>query len=166
MFRQALLRAMNHQKNNTIVTKGKNAMIVKTRDFGDIEINEKDIISFKEKIFGFEDYSDFVMLFDDEVGNSFGWLQSVEEPEVCFLVANPDILNVKYTPSVSDQTVEALGGEYNEVWLVMTAGECLENSTVNMKSPVVINSSNGFAAQVILEEDYEIRYSVFGKEIA
>ena len=141
-------------------------MNVLTRDFGEIEANEKDIISFKEKIFGFEDYSDFVMLFDEEVGNSFGWLQSVEEPEVCFLVANPDLLSVEYTPSVSDQTVKALGGEFNEVWLVMTAGECLENSTVNMKSPVIINSANGFAAQVILEEDYEIRHRIFGKEIA
>jgi len=141
-------------------------MNVKTRDFGEIEIDEKDIISFKEKIFGFEDYSDFVMLFDDEVGNSFGWLQSVEEAEVCFLVANPCVLDVEYSPSVTDQTIKALGGEFNEVWLVMTAGECLENSTVNMKSPVVINSTNGFAAQVILEEDYEIRHKVFGKEIA
>lgn len=141
-------------------------MNIKTRDFGEIEVNEKDIISFKEKIFGFEDYNDFVMLFDDEVGNSFGWLQSVEEAEVCFLVANPTVLDVEYVPVVTQQTLKALDGEFNEVWLVMTAGECLENSTVNMKSPVVINSTNGFAAQVILEDDYEIRYRIFGKEIA
>lgn len=141
-------------------------MKVNTRDFGEILVDEKDIISFKEKIFGFEDYSDFVMLFDDEVGNSFGWLQSVEEPEVCFLVANPDILEVEYKPLVNPQTLKAIEGEANEIWLVMTAGESLENSTVNMKSPVVINSNNGFAAQVILEEDYEIRYRIFGKEIA
>lgn len=141
-------------------------MNVKTRDFGEISVEQKDIISFKEKIFGFEDYTDFVMLFDDEVGNSFGWLQSVEESEVCFLVANPKILDMPYSPKISEQTAKALQGDADEVWLVMTAGECLENSTVNMKSPVVINSQNGFASQIILEEDYEIRHRAFGKEIA
>lgn len=141
-------------------------MYVKTRDFGEISVSEKDVISFKESIFGFEGYTDFVMLFDEEVGNSFGWLQSVEEPEVCFLMANPDILDVEYKPNVPDATVKALQGDADEVWLVMTAGESLENSTVNMKSPVVINSKNGFAAQIILEEDYEIRHRAFGKESA
>lgn len=141
-------------------------MKITTRDFGEILINENDIITFKEKIFGFEEYNDFVMLFDDEVGNSFGWLQSVEDAQVCFLVASPEILGTEYKPTISPQTLEAIEGEANEVWLVMTAGENLENSTVNMKSPVVINSNNGYAAQVILEENFEIRHRIFGKEIA
>lgn len=141
-------------------------MNVKTRDFGEISVEEKDIIRFRERIFGFEDYSDFVMLFDEEVGSSFGWLQSVEEPEICFLVANPTVLDVCYKPQISQATEKAIGGAADEVWLVMTAGESLENATVNMKSPVVINSLNGCAAQIILEEDYDIRYRIFGKEIA
>ena len=40
-------------------------MKITTRDFGEIEAVEKDIIRFKENIFGFEDYEDFIMLFDE-----------------------------------------------------------------------------------------------------
>lgn len=141
-------------------------MIITTRDFGEIEISEKDVITFVDKIFGFEEYTSYVMLFDDEVGTSFGWLQSVDEPEICFLVANPGILSCEYKPSIPQSVKKGLEGDVSEIWLVMTAGGSLENSTVNMKSPIVINNANGFASQIIVEEDYEIRHRVFGKEIA
>ena len=33
-------------------------MKILTRDFGEVEINEEDIFTFDEKIFGFEEYTD------------------------------------------------------------------------------------------------------------
>ncbi len=60
-------------------------MQIETRDFGRAEINEKDIITFVKPILGFEEYTRFVMLIDDEI-TGFAWLQSVEEKELCFII--------------------------------------------------------------------------------
>ena len=38
-------------------------MKIKTRDYGEIDINEDDILTFVEPIFGFEEYKKFVFLF-------------------------------------------------------------------------------------------------------
>lgn len=141
-------------------------MKITTRDFGEIEAVEKDIIRFKESIFGFEGYEDFIMLFDEEVGNSFGWLQSVQDPQVCFLTANPALLDFEYKPDVPSDVLKKIGGTADEVWLIMVAAENMENSTVNLKSPIVINSATGEAAQVILEDEFPVKHRIFGKESA
>ena len=43
-------------------------------------------------------------------------------------------------------------------------GETFRQSTVNMKSPVIINHKTNLAMQVILDQDYPIRMPVFGPE--
>ena len=52
-------------------------MIIKTRDFGEIEIDEKEIVTFKCPILGFDDFKEFIVLIDESIGENFAWLQSV-----------------------------------------------------------------------------------------
>ena len=46
-----------------------------TRDFGEVEISEDDVITFIEPIFGFKDYSRFAVLTEESIGLDFAWLQ-------------------------------------------------------------------------------------------
>lgn len=39
-------------------------MKINTRDFGEVEITKDDIIKFEEKIYGFEEYIDFIINLD------------------------------------------------------------------------------------------------------
>lgn len=141
-------------------------MEILTRDFGKVEITENDIISFEEKIFGFEEYSDFIIIYDDNFNGEFAWLQSVEEPELCFIMANSALTIRSYISKPPKETEKIIGKGTYEYWLIMVVKEDLKESTVNLKSPVIINTDNRKAMQVILEENYPIRYRIFdgGKE--
>lgn len=141
-------------------------MEISTRDFGKIEISENDIIRFEEKIFGFEEYSDYIIIYDDEFNGEYAWLQSVEEPGLCFIIANSALITDGYAPKCPKGTEEIIGSGNYEYWLIMVVKENIEESTVNLKSPVIINIDNRKAMQVILEENYPIRHMLFksGKE--
>lgn len=139
-------------------------MLVKTRDFGEIEIAPADIITFAEPIFGFEAYRKFFLLQQEELGPHFSWLQSAEEPMVCFVLADPHDVAAEYRVQLPRDAVEKLGeGEY--LYRVLTViRDPYYESTVNLKSPIVINPKQGRALQVILEEPYPIRHPLVQKK--
>lgn len=140
-------------------------MKINTRDFGCVEADEKDIITFVKPILGFEDYRHFIMLYDDEIGSGFAWLQSVEEQQLCFVMANPALLGKEYAPRIPEDCLEALGGEVTEKWLMSVIGSDISAATVNLKSPVVFNMNKFVGAQVVCEDDLPIKYGLFsGKE--
>ena len=47
------------------------------------------------------------------------------------------------------------------MWLVMVVADNFGESTVNLKSPIIVNLDERRAAQMIAEEDYTIRYRLF-----
>ena len=149
-------------------------MDILTRDFGSISINPHDIIEFVQPIFGFDDYTKYVILCDEEIGSHFAWLQSVEDPELCFLLADPNLVHPSYAASLPPETHKALGdgtpgdgtpgeSEGYEYWAMMVVPENFSEATVNLKSPVIINTQTHQAAQVILDLDYPIRCPLTGK---
>lgn len=141
-------------------------MKILTRDFGEVDITENDIIRFEQKIFGFEEYSDYIILYDDDFNGEYAWLQSTEEPGLCFIIANSSLTVDNYQPDCQKEAEKIIGKGNYEYWLMMVVKENLKESTVNLKSPVVINADNHKAMQIILEENYPLRYQLFnnGKE--
>lgn len=132
-------------------------MTISTRDFGPVEVAETDLVTFVEPIFGFEGYRKFVFLRQPEFDPHFIWLQSVDEPMVCFVLANPHDILPDYQANLNPAVKEALGeGEY-VYWALTVLRDPYYDSTVNLKSPVVVNCTAGRAMQVILEEPYSIR---------
>lgn len=142
-------------------------MEILTRDFGKIEISENDIINFEEKIFGFEEYSGkYIIIYDDDFNGEYAWLQSTNEPDLCFIIANSALLSDNYMPKCPKEVEKTIGSGNYEYWLIMVIKEDIKESTVNLKSPIIINIDNRKAMQVILEENYPIRHKIFesGKE--
>lgn len=136
-------------------------MTIETRDFGSIEISEEGILTFRLPILGFEKEEQFVILYDDEVGDSLAWLQSVNSRDVCFIIIDPSLLLEAYAPAITPAVLETLGSGSAQQDIVF---RCLVvipkqagDATVNLKSPLVINPAKKLAAQVILDEDYPIR---------
>ena len=135
-------------------------MQVETRDFGLAEIDEKDVVTFVKPILGFEEYSQFVMIMDQDI-QGFAWLQSVQEKELCFIIANAALID-GYAPTIDKDTLEALGGEYTEMWLMASIKEETIKTTVNLKSPLLFNMNNFTAAQAVSEDDLPFRFAIFG----
>jgi flagellar assembly factor FliW len=139
-------------------------MKINTRDYGEIDINEDDILTFVEPIFGFEEYKKFIFLIEEDFEGQIAWLQSVDEPELCFIVANPNMVNFEYTPSIPEHIKESICKDGYEVWLMMVVHEELKESTVNLKSPLIINFEKKVAIQIILEDHYSVRFPIFELE--
>lgn len=135
-------------------------MIIETRDFGKIDISESGILTFRLPILGFEAQERFVILYDDELGDALGWLQSVDDRDVCFIILDPHTVFHGYKPSMPPELLSRLGlaSQADAVFrcLVVVPAQT-DIATVNLKSPIVINSEKRLAAQVVLEQEYPVR---------
>lgn len=148
-------------------------MDINTRDFGVVQVEQDAIYEFPEGIYGFEEDEKFAIFektFDDV---SFLYMQSVKNLIPCFLVFEPWDLYPDYKPIVSKEDMSACEVESIEelIFLVIaTVPSHIENLSLNIKSPVVLNPKTMKARQVILlNQDYVVRYQPFlkdGKEVA
>lgn len=138
-------------------------MTIETREFGLIDLDEARIVEFVQPMFGFEERRRFALLTDPALGPHIGCLQSLETPELCFVLMDPSALRVPYAPSIPDEAARALGeGEY-DCWVVTVLGADIQHSTVNLKSPVLVNWATGRGMQLILDQDYPVRCPLTGE---
>jgi len=139
-------------------------MEIMTRDFGEIEINEEDIIEFPQAVPGFPEDKEFV-LFPIGEDSPFIVLQSVNTAELAFITIEPGNYLKGYEFEISDELAKKLKIEKNEDLLVLSIatikGE-IENMTINLAAPVIINLKEKLGKQVILDkEDYPVKYRLF-----
>ncbi|WP_285685833.1 flagellar assembly protein FliW [Actinoplanes sp. NBRC 103695] len=76
---------------------------------------------------------------------------SLDNPELRFLVVPPDPFFEDYTPEIPDEAQALLGYPEAEdviTMLVITAGK--EATAANLMAPIVINTVNRMAVQVVL----------------
>jgi len=119
-----------------------------------IEITEEQLIRFEHGIPGFEQLKSFAVLPADDDG-TFVHLQSVEEEEVMFLLADPFRFYPNYEFQITQHLQEELQIQEEKdvvVWTIVTVGEKLEDSTLNMLAPIVVNTRLRVGKQVILQE--------------
>lgn len=136
-----------------------------TSRFGEIEIDAEKLIMFPEGIPGFKELCRFVLLPENDV-DGFCWLQSVDEPEVAFLLTDPFIFFRDYILELEDTDVRALKLKKKEEALVLVIvtipGEDVKQVTVNLLAPVVINTRLGIARQVVLADShYTTKHRLF-----
>lgn len=133
-------------------------MKAKTRDFGEVEISESEIYHFTQPLFGFEEYTDFVILHDDEIGENIIWLQSLQEPGLCFILMDPSGMSETFTPELPLGSEKLLGEGNCLCWVVAVVPQNLKDSSVNLKCPVFINTASHLGAQIMLESDYPVKF--------
>ncbi|MCR5716567.1 MAG: flagellar assembly protein FliW [Lachnospiraceae bacterium] len=142
-------------------------MVVKTRAFGEIDVDEEKIITFPNGIVGFPELQKFTLLYDLEKGQSVGvkWLQSLDEPEFALPVMDPLLVKPDYNPSVEDELLKPIGelkDEYLLVQVAMNVPSDLTRMTVNLQAPLIINAETKKGCQVILESgEYPIRFAIY-----
>lgn len=108
---------------------------------------------------GFPDHQRFALVQLDESGVLCS-LQSVEDPELRFLVVPPSAFFPDYAPVIDDATVSELGiasADDAIVLLVVNPGDDAGAATANLLAPVVVNLATRQGGQVVLDEDLPIR---------
>lgn len=142
-------------------------MLIKTRCFGDIDLEEDKILTFDNGIMGFEDCKRFAILYDNTEGDapSISWLQSLDEESLAIPVINPLLVKPDYNPVVEDALLDPLGELTQEnmaILLSVTVPPDIEKMTANLKAPFIINSDTRKGRQIIVENaDYAVKYNVY-----
>lgn len=139
-------------------------MKLKTKYHGTKDYYEEDIITFNKGIPGFEALNKFIM-FPVEEYEQFCILHSIEEEEIGIVVTSPFTKFKNYEFKLSDEKLKELNVISPEDVLVLntvTLNSKLENITINLKAPIIINVNAKLGEQIILEnEDYLVKQPLF-----
>ncbi|HHZ19609.1 MAG TPA: flagellar assembly protein FliW [Firmicutes bacterium] len=141
-------------------------MDIQTKFYGSVSFQENELINFPEGLPGFEDCHRFLLLQPE--GSVFRCLQSVDNPAVAFVTVSPHLFYPEYSIDLPEESVQALGLKSPEDAVVLgiaTIREKLEDSTINLQAPIVINKESRLGRQEILPDSgYAIRCPLWKKD--
>lgn len=139
-------------------------MKLQTRNFGEIDFNEQAIITFENGIPGFNELKKYILIEDQEENSPFSYLQSVEDGNISFILANPYTFKKDYRAEIKEEYVAALGGgsvEDFSIYVIVTLQESIETATLNLLAPIILQAHTKKAKQVILEHSgYTTRHKL------
>jgi flagellar assembly factor FliW len=140
-------------------------MLIHTVNFGDLEVPEDRVITFKEGLPGFAQINRFAVLELDEL-KPFRYLQALDDPPIALYIISPFIVDSAYEIQLTESDVEDIGsansGELT-VYAVATIPDDPREATLNLMAPIVINERERRGKQVVLlESGYSVRHPLFG----
>lgn len=138
---------------------------VSTDRFGEIEIDEKRIVHFKDGIPAFEDEHEFVILpYDEE--SPYYFMQSLKNSDLAFLLTIPDIFFPDYSVEIDDATVKELKIKDTSKIIIYTIITIPNGSvrlmTTNLLAPIIFNTENMTAKQIVMDKSgYTTKHRLF-----
>jgi flagellar assembly factor FliW len=136
-------------------------MQIETKYHGQLNILDRDIITFERGLPGFENESKFALLSLGE-DSPFTILQSVQTPAVAFVTVSPFTFYKDYDIQLPDDVLEELDIRREEdvvLLVILTIREPFEQSTANLLAPIVINKHVKKGMQVVLSDPrYKIKH--------
>lgn len=146
-------------------------MLVKSTRFGEQEVEEAKVIRMPAGILGFPEANRFVLLTPPKPG-PFLWLQSVDNPDLAFVVVDAKESTPGYSFGLTAEEFKSLelDRERSEgiFLLVVTLARNPQEITVNLQGPIVLNPERMIARQIVLDGGkYSTRHPLFanaGKE--
>jgi flagellar assembly factor FliW len=140
-----------------------------TTRFGEIELNDEDIIQFPTGLYGFEKETRFVIMPFDEVDCPLEWMQSLINPALAFVVTDPFIFVPDYEPALLDSEKKEIGLEPEDpfvIRVIVNIPEAYTEMTANLVGPIAMNRDTQIARQFILTTlKYDTRHYLFSEEI-
>lgn len=143
-------------------------MIIKTKFFGEVELDDDKVLEFSNGIIGFEHLKLYAILYDEdkEEATRISWLQSLEEPLLVLPIVDPSSVIADYSPIIEDELLTSLENNKDEDLLILVAlsvpGEDMTKVTANLKAPFIINAETKKGAQIIVENpDYPVKFNVY-----
>ncbi|KJR43603.1 Flagellar assembly factor FliW [Candidatus Magnetoovum chiemensis] len=122
-----------------------------TSRFGHLEIETDRVITFPEGLLGFPKLKRYLLL--DHKDTVIKWLQSIDDPDVAFIVVEPAHLFPDFTVNIDHTTKELLEINENNDGIVVMLIIRVENDKViaNKNGPLVFNANLMRGIQMINE---------------
>ncbi|MBC2582578.1 flagellar assembly protein FliW [Clostridium sp. DJ247] len=136
-------------------------MKLNTKYHGIKEYEEKDIITFNKGIPGFEELKKFI-LFSVAENEVFNILHSIEDESTGIVVVSPFLTVKDYEFKIDEEKICELEIDSHEDVLVLntvTLSSKIQDITINLKAPIIINIKKKLGEQIILDNpNYSIKH--------
>ena len=129
-------------------------MILNTIQFGKLEVEEENILDFKNGLIGFEEYKRFIIVTDKEY-EPILWLVSADDPNLEFPIINPLLCYSDYDPEVVIESAE------KTFFAIVSFKKQVNETTINLKAPIIVDIVNKTGEQIVLNsEKYRTDHSL------
>jgi flagellar assembly factor FliW len=127
-------------------------MEIESSRFGVLSVEEERVMNFPHGLLGFPEHQRFALIQTGQ-GNYFFWLQSIDDPNLAFVVTDPSTFFKDYDVALRDETVADLElKDLNFMQVFVICNKVGEWLTGNLLGPIVVNAANRQAQQVVLTE--------------
>lgn len=127
-------------------------MLVDTTRFGPVDVDDARILQFPAGLLGFSSYRRYALLQPDEQGVFF-WLQSVEAPDLAFVVTDPALWIPDYQAQIRREQMDELGlADLADAQVLVIVNKRDGALTANLQGPLVVNARTCRAVQLVLAE--------------
>lgn len=129
-------------------------MKANTTRFGTLTLEEEKIIDMPAGMLGFPDIRRFVIL-KHRKDSPFFWYQSVDDPDLAFVITSPFLFHPEYDVDLSEVLKEMSWDLANKESLLLYVVVNIpsgrpERMTANLIGPILINQEEGKAVQVVI----------------
>jgi len=127
-------------------------MRIQTTRFGEQTVNEQRILTFPSGLLGFPHHKKYVLL---ETGQDtcFWWLQSIERPELAFVVTDPSLFVPTYRVPIGDEQMSSLGlNSLAEAQVFVIVNKRDNVLTGNLQGPLVVHVHQRVGEQLVLSD--------------
>lgn len=135
---------------------------IKTKNFGEIEIEEKQKIAFPQGILGFENQKEYYLIIKED--SPFLWLQCSSDENLAFVLINPYLFMPDYNLKIGQKDWDVIDVKPEDDYLVfaiVTIPANPEEMTANLQGPVIINPKKRWGVQAIsLDDNYSIKHLI------
>lgn len=129
-------------------------MKVKTTRFGELQVDNNDIINFKDGLLGFENLKQYFIV-DPGDSTLILWLQSIEDSAIAFPIIEPKIFKPDYIAKLVPSDLSAVELEtlsQAKIYSILTIPSDITAMSANLKAPIIINNNKKVAKQVVLQD--------------
>ncbi|MEX2317333.1 MAG: flagellar assembly protein FliW [Pirellulales bacterium] len=131
---------------------------VSTTRFGDVDIDERDILTFVDGLIGMEDCRRWV-LFADAQNAALGWMQSLDRADVALAVVSPRRFVPDYQIRVARRDIGPLAlDDPNAAQVLAIVSQAGGALAVNLKAPLVVHVAERLGRQIIARDDHAVQH--------
>lgn len=137
---------------------------------GDFDLQEDEVLQFADGLYGFEREKRFAVLpFNQEIESPLEWMQSLQNPDLAFVITDPHLFVADYKVSFLDHEkaeIELQPDGFCLVRVIVNIPSIYTEMTANLVAPIAINPEKNLAKQFILTTvEYDTRHYLFSEEV-
>lgn len=141
-------------------------MKINTTRFGEVDVPENMMFELVSPILGYDKERKFTLI-EHKKNSNFKWLQSIERPDLAFVVTMAGFFGIEYVYELPEATQDELNIETADdiltLNIVLIPHENPRASTINLLAPLIFNVNTKKGSQVILNNTkFKVNQPLFG----